>query len=147
MATKRLIYFTAAGLWVYRRAGAALASEGQFSVDEAGIASFRSFLTQHRGALFYVVADLPGEDFHEDQIPFLRGAERRVVIERRLAQRYRDTRLAAAISLRLSVEVNAPLAAGFDAALTAELKVAVAAQLIAKLNVEVAALLKCGLSP
>ena len=99
MATKRLIYFTAAGLWVYRRAGAALASEGQFPVDEAGIASFRNFLTQHRGALFYVVADLPGEDFHEDQIPFLRGAERRVVIERRLAQRYRDTRLAAAISL------------------------------------------------
>jgi len=99
MAIKRLIYFTAADLRVYRRAGAALAPEGRFSVDEAGIASFREFLRQHRGALFYVVADLAGEDFHEDQIPFLRGAERRAVIERRLAQRYRDTRLAAAISL------------------------------------------------
>ena len=46
-----------------------------------------------------IVADLEREDFHEDHIPFLRGAERRAVIERRLAQRYPDTRLAAALSL------------------------------------------------
>jgi len=99
MATKRLIYFTAAELRVYRRTRSTLESEARFSVDEAGILAFRNFLGGHRGALFYVVADLPGEDFHEDQIPFLRGAERRTVVERRLAQRYRDTRLAAAISL------------------------------------------------
>ncbi|KPK07655.1 MAG: hypothetical protein AMJ64_06125 [Betaproteobacteria bacterium SG8_39] len=99
MATKRLIYFSAAELRVYRRTRSALASEARFSADEAGIEAFRGFLGRHRGALFYVVADLAGEDFHEDQIPFLRGAERRTVIERRLAQRYRDTRLAAAISL------------------------------------------------
>jgi len=99
MATKRLIYFTAAELRVYRRTRSTLESEARFSADEAGIDAFRTFLGRHRGALFYVVADLPGEDFHEDQIPFLRGTERRVVVERRLAQRYRDTRLAAAISL------------------------------------------------
>ena len=99
MATKRLIYFTATELRVYRRSRARLDSEARFTADEAGIESFQTFLTRHRGALFYVVADLAGEDFHEDQIPFLRGAERRAVIERRLAQRYRDTRLAAAISL------------------------------------------------
>jgi len=99
MATKRLIYFTASELRVYRRSRTALDSEARFTADEAGIESFRTFLTRHRGALFYVVADLAGEDFHEDQIPFLRGAERRAVVERRLAQRYRDTRLAAAISL------------------------------------------------
>jgi hypothetical protein len=99
MATKRLIYFTAGELQVYRGARRTLTSEARFSVDEAGIDSFRHFLTRHRGALFYVIADLAGEDFHEDQIPFLRGAERRAVVERRLAQRYRDTRLAAAISL------------------------------------------------
>ena len=86
MATKRLIYFTASELRVYRRSRSTLESEARFSVDEAGIESFRNFLTRHRGALFYVVADLAGEDFHEDQVPFLRGAERRAVIERRLAQ-------------------------------------------------------------
>ena len=99
MATKRLIYFTASELRVYRGARRTLEAEARFATDDAGIDSFRSFLTRHRGALFYVIADLAGEDFHEDQIPFLRGAERRAVIERRLAQRYRDTRLAAAISL------------------------------------------------
>ncbi|MDX1376014.1 MAG: hypothetical protein R3357_10650 [Burkholderiales bacterium] len=99
MATKRLIYFSATELRVYRRTRGTLESEARFSVDDAGIEAFRSFLGRHRGALFYVVADLAGEDFHEDQVPFLRGAERRAVVERRLAQRYRDTRLAAAISL------------------------------------------------
>jgi len=99
MATKRLVYFTAAELRVFRRTRSTLESEARFSADEAGIEAFRSFLSRHSGALFYVVADLAGEDFHEDQIPYLRGAERRSVIERRLAQRYRDTRLAAAISL------------------------------------------------
>jgi hypothetical protein len=99
MATKRLIYFSAAEIRVYRRTRSTLASEARFSADDAGIEAFRGFLTGHRGALFYVVADLAGEDFHEDQIPYLRGAERRTVVERRLAQRYRDTRLAAAVSL------------------------------------------------
>lgn len=104
MATTRLIYFNAAELRVYRRTRSTLASEARFGADEAGIESFRTFLGRHRGALFYVVADLPGEDFHEDQIPFLRGSERRTVVERRLAQRYRDTRLAAAISLGIVKE-------------------------------------------
>ncbi len=99
MATKRLVYFSNTEVRVYRRTRATLASEARFSADEAGVDAFRGFLTRYRGGLFYVVADLPGEDFHEDQIPFLRGAERRIVVERRLAQRYRDTRLAAAISL------------------------------------------------
>lgn len=99
MATKRLIYFTASELQLYRSARRTLIAEARFPADEIGIESFRVFLARHRGALFYVIADLAGEDFHEDQIPFLRGAERRAVLERRLAQRYRDTRLAAAISL------------------------------------------------
>jgi len=99
MATKRLIYFTATELRVYRRSRSTLDSEARFDTDEAGIEAFRAFLSQHRDALLYVVADLAGEDFHEDQIPYLRGAERRTVVERRLAQRYRDTRLSAAIPL------------------------------------------------
>jgi len=51
------------------------------------------------GGLFSVVADLAGEDFHEEQIPFLRGGDREAIVQRRLAQRYRDTRLATALSL------------------------------------------------
>jgi hypothetical protein len=46
-----------------------------------------------------VLAYLAGEDFHEDQIPYLRRSDLQSVVDRRLAQRYRDTRLSAALSL------------------------------------------------
>src|SRR5213075_799486 len=95
----RILYFTAEGHYLYRSAGRALELEAQYSGDEAGISAFRDYLRGQRGALFAVVADLAGEDFHEEQIPYLRGADREAVLSRRLAQRYRDTRLATAFSL------------------------------------------------
>ena len=99
MAAKLLLYFTAAGHGLYRWRRGGLQWEANFSADEAGAAVFREYLKGRVGAFAQVVADLGGEDFHEDQIPYLRGAERQAVIERRLAQRYRDARLATALSL------------------------------------------------
>jgi hypothetical protein len=84
---------------VYAWSGGKLAVEAKFPGDDLGVTAFREYLTDHRGALFYAVADLAGEDFHEELIPYLRGADRELVVQRRLAQRYRDTRLAAALSL------------------------------------------------
>lgn len=99
MSVKLVLYFTAAGHTAYRWRGGAMRFEAQFSPDDTGIGRFREYLKGRQGALVHLVADLAGEDFHEDQIPYLRGADRQIVIERRLAQRYRDTRLAAALSL------------------------------------------------
>jgi hypothetical protein len=99
MATRLLLYFSAAGHGLYRWQWRGLQLLQQFSPDDIGLDRFREYVKTQRGALLQVVADLDGEDFHEDQIPHLRGAERRAVIERRLAQRYRDARLAAALSL------------------------------------------------
>jgi hypothetical protein len=99
MAMRRILYFTADEHFVYRSSGAALELEAKFPGDDAGASLFREYLQAHRGGLFYVLADLAGEDFHEDQIPFLRGGDREAIVQRRLAQRYRDTRLAAALSL------------------------------------------------
>jgi hypothetical protein len=99
MAVRRLLYFTAEDHYLYAASGSALELEARFSGDDLGIGEFREYLRGRRDALFSVVADLAGEDFHEDQIPFLRGADREAVVQRRLAQRYRDTRLAAALSL------------------------------------------------
>ncbi|HYL91272.1 MAG TPA: hypothetical protein VEU32_21150 [Burkholderiales bacterium] len=98
-STRRVLYFTAEDHTLYRSSGRALELEAKFTGDEAGIGAFREYLKGQRGALFAVVADLAGEDFHEEQIPYLRGADREAVLSRRLAQRYRDTRLAAALSL------------------------------------------------
>jgi hypothetical protein len=99
MATRRILYFTAEDHYLYRSAGPALELEAKFTGDDLGLTAFRDFLRAPRGALFAVVADLAGEDFHEEQIPFVRGADREAVLARRLAQRYRDTRLAAGLSL------------------------------------------------
>ncbi|HUN67879.1 MAG TPA: hypothetical protein VMU46_03715, partial [Burkholderiales bacterium] len=99
MSTKLVLYFAAGGHALYRWAGGALELQARFSPDVDGLGDFRALLQGHKGALVYVLADLAGEDFHEDQIPYLRGGDRQAVVQRRLAQRYRDSRLATALSL------------------------------------------------
>src|SRR5216684_3931235 len=99
MAARRILYFTGEDHYLYRSAGRTLELEAKFSGDDLGITAFREHLRGQRGALFAVLADLAGEDFHEEQLPFVRGADREALLARRLAQRYRDTRLAAALSL------------------------------------------------
>lgn len=101
MSAKLVVYFTANGHALYRWGRGGLELESRFAPDDQGLDDFRVHLKAHRGALVYVLADLAGEDFHEDQIPYLRGGDRQAVIDRRLAQRYRDTRLATAITLGL----------------------------------------------
>lgn len=99
MSAKLVLYFTAAEHALFRWTGGALALERRFSADDGGLEDFRTHLKGRKGSLVYVLADLAGEDFHEDQIPYLRGGDRQAVLQRRLAQRYRDTRLAAALTL------------------------------------------------
>ena len=99
MAARHILYFTAEDHYLYRSQGGALELEARFSGDDLGVGEFRERLRGHRGALYAVVADIAGEDFHEEQIPFVRGSDRDAVVARRLAQRYRDTRLATALSL------------------------------------------------
>jgi len=99
MSEQRLLYFTAEHHYLYRSTGSILELEAKFAGDDAGVGGFREYLHGRRGALFSVLVDLAGEDFQEDQIPLLRGSDREAVVQRRLAQRYRDTRLAAALSL------------------------------------------------
>jgi hypothetical protein len=99
MAARHLLYFTADDHHLYASEGGKLTLEAKFSGDDLGVTAFREYLRGRKGALFAVLADLAGEDFHEEQIPSLRGGDREAVVQRRLAQRYRDTRLAAALSL------------------------------------------------
>jgi len=99
MAARRILYFTGDEVALYQSSGAGLELEAKFPAGDAGVEAFRETLQKGHGGLFYVIADLMGEDFHEEQIPFVRGADRDAIVQRRLAQRYRDTRLAAALSL------------------------------------------------
>src|SRR5688572_21521617 len=94
-----LLYFTAEDHYLYSSSGDKLELEAKFSGDDLGVTAFREYLRGRKGALFAVLADLAGEDFHEEHIPWLRGGDREAVVQRRLAQRYRDTRLATALPL------------------------------------------------
>src|SRR4029079_6243757 len=89
-----LLYISADSHSLYRWERSGLQLLQRFKPEDIARARLKA-----RAGTLQVVADLEREDFHEDHIPFLRGAERRAVIERRLAQRYPDTRLAAALSL------------------------------------------------
>ena len=99
MSDRRLLYFTSNSHQLYVWRSGKLGLEGVFADNEDGVTEFRDFAKQHSKSLYYILADLAGEDFHDEMIPWLRGNDRQAVIERRLAQRYRDTRLAAALSL------------------------------------------------
>lgn len=99
MSERRLLYFTAIESQIFLWRGGRLDMESTFASDDAGIEAFRSYVKLNSKSLYYVLADLAGEDFHDEMIPMLRGNDRQAVIERRLAQRYRDTRLAATLSL------------------------------------------------
>ena len=78
---KHLVYFTAADHCVYSWAGGRLALQARFPGDDTGVTAFREYLAGRRGALFYAMADLAGEDFHEEQIPYLRGGDREQVVQ------------------------------------------------------------------
>ena len=97
--SRRILYFTAEDHYLYKSQGGRLELEAKFSGDDLGVTAFREHLRGQRRALYSVLADLAGEDFHEEAIPYLRGSDRDAVVQRRLAQRYRDTRLATALSL------------------------------------------------
>jgi len=96
---RHLLYFTAEDHYLYTSTLGRLELEARFPGDDLGVTAFREHLRGRKGALFAVVADLAGEDFHEEQVPLLRRGDREAIVQRRLAQRYRDTRLAAALSL------------------------------------------------
>jgi hypothetical protein len=99
MSDIRLLYFTSQDHRVYRWRGSRIELEASFPADATDLGDFSAFAKSTGTSRYYVLADLAGEDFHEETIPWLRGSDREAVIHRRLAQRYRDTRLAATNSL------------------------------------------------
>ncbi len=99
MAEKRLLYFSATRAVLYRWAHGRLALESSFANNEEGAQSFAAHLRARPVGLFYVLVDIVEEDFHQETIPFVRGGDRRTLVGRKLAQRYRDTSLALALSL------------------------------------------------
>jgi len=96
---KRLLYITALQATAYRWQRGVLAREAAFGADEEGIAAFSEYVAAAPRSLFYALVDVVEEDFFQENIPYVRGGDRRVLLARKLAQRYRDTSLSLALSL------------------------------------------------
>jgi hypothetical protein len=98
MPQKRLLYLTANRLTAYSLTRGRLGIDAAFDRNDAGLAAFSAYLAGSRN-LYYLVIDVVEEDYHQDTIPYLGGKDRRQVLARKLAQRYRDTSLTLSLSL------------------------------------------------
>lgn len=99
MPQRRLLYVTARKVTAYQWTSGRLEEEAVFSNDEDGVAEFSRALANAPLSLYYLLADVVEEDFHTETIPFVRGGDRRMLLGRKLSQRYRDTSLALTMSL------------------------------------------------
>jgi len=98
MPKKRLLYLTANRLTAHSLSRRRLAVDAAFERSDQGIAAFGAYLARSRN-IYYLVVDVVEEDYHQDTIPYLGRKDRRQVLARKLAQRYRDTSLALSLSL------------------------------------------------
>ena len=99
MAAKHLLYFTSQQVSVFQWMGGTLSLDKILSANEEGAAAFGEYASVRTSSLFYILADLVEEDFSQENLPAVRGKDRRQLIQRKLAQRYRDTSLALSLSL------------------------------------------------
>jgi hypothetical protein len=97
--SKRLCYFTSQRVTAYLWEKGELQKEGVFDMNEKGVAEFSSYVAGAPESLFYVLADLVEEDFFQENVPYVRGSDRRALLARKIAQRYRDASLALPLSL------------------------------------------------
>ncbi|MBX3670637.1 MAG: hypothetical protein KF778_19725 [Rhodocyclaceae bacterium] len=86
MADRRLLYLFDHGLVAYRRADGGLLADAEFAGDEAGQAQFSAYVAGQRSAVFSVLADVGEEAYHYEKVPFVRGADRKALFTRKLAQ-------------------------------------------------------------
>ncbi|MDR2788165.1 MAG: hypothetical protein LBD06_07370 [Candidatus Accumulibacter sp.] len=99
MRSRRLLYLGPQEMAAYHWLGGTLAREAAFPPVETGWRQFAHYLAQHSGSAFSLLVNATDEGFHVETIPYLRGADRRLVIERRLAQTFFNPPLGAALSL------------------------------------------------
>ena len=98
MSKKRLLYLSANRLTAHSLSRGRLVVDAAFERNDQGIAAFSAYLAHSRN-LYYLVVDVVEEDYHQDTIPFLGRKDRRLVLARKLAHRYRDTSLTLSLSL------------------------------------------------
>lgn len=88
---KQLFYLTNDRLAAYAWSRKALVFIAAFANDEQGREAFSAHVAQSQIPSAALLVDLIEEDFQHDTIPHVLGGARQALIQRRLAQIYRDT--------------------------------------------------------
>ena len=99
MKTRRLLYLSAHQATAFRWQAGALAGEGLFEATEAGHQQFAAYLAKHSGSIFALLANVSEEGFQIETIPFLQGADRKAIINRKFGQLFFNATLTASLSL------------------------------------------------
>lgn len=93
MLPKLLFHVTADQLGAFRWQRGTLTPGPVLRPDADGLAAFGRYLDGHAGVPAYLIADLVEEDFQRQMLPHVGARAGRSMVERRLAQHYRDTQL------------------------------------------------------
>lgn len=99
MSAKRLLYLEPQQMSAYVWQGGVLQAEGCFSDTPDGHAAFAEYAAAHPTSRFSLLADIDEEIHTTENIPWLRGSERRQLIARRLARHFPEPALNIVTSL------------------------------------------------
>ena len=86
----RAINISADKLAVYHWEKGSLASSYLFDVDESGQENFKSYLTEAKNTPMYLLVDFIEEEFRQDSIPHVFGADKDALIKRKQSRLFRD---------------------------------------------------------
>ena len=99
MKTSRLLYLSAHQMTAFRWQSGVLHSEGLFAASEEGFRQFEDYLATHTQSIYSILANVSEEGFQIETIPFVRGADRQAIIQRKLGQLFFNATLTATQSL------------------------------------------------
>ncbi len=99
MKSQRLLYLSSHQMAAYHWQSGTLTCEEAFSITETGLQQFSNYLAHHPQSIFSLLANVAEEGFHIETIPYLRGADRKAVLERKIGQAFFNTPLCTAMSL------------------------------------------------
>jgi hypothetical protein len=99
MKPRRLLYLSAHQLSAFRWQAGSLLGEAHFEANSEGYQQFADYLQQHRTSLFSLLVNVAEEGFQIETIPFLRGADRQAILDRKFNQLFFNAPLKASFSL------------------------------------------------
>lgn len=99
MITRRLLYLDTHRLSAFFWQRGSLIAEGSFEANGEDLARFSDYLRRHGRSHFELLANVAEEGYQIEVIPYLQGADRRTLVERKIGQVFFGTSLATSISL------------------------------------------------